>query len=512
MNEAPSMAESVLSPQLDVRPRDRRSWILLCAFLAVIALALTVYSETIAFVWDEGFHLVAAQLIAAGKTPYIDFAFPQTLLNAYLNAFVIRLFGDNWHAIHAFDVCYVIAAMCLTADYLMRRFPERRWRLACAIAAASLYALHTVVIGFSPIAQAYALGTLLCVAAFRVACITIHRASVWPAFLAALLSGAAAGSTLLCAPVILVLLIWIISQNQAGSRPAKLLAFVVGAFLPFTPEFLLLLRAPRQTFFNVVQYQALFRRVNWGDAGAHDFDVFMDWTVSGCTLLLGLLAAIGVVYLVKTRNWDRDVKREFYLAAWNAFALALYIATAHPTFGRYFVFAIPFMAILAAVGFYYVGSRLVGADRPRWPLGILLFVLVTGATKYVFDDRDSTTWHDLEKISAKVAEVTPRNGEILADEMVYFILHRTPPSGMEFSYSHKLQLPPAQEALYHIVSEGELKKQIAGGRFDTVESCKDEVMDEWNLNEIFPHKQDFDDCTVFWRKGPPSPPQAKPKH
>ena len=494
MEEPPTRGKKGLLTQL------RRPWILLWSVLLLISSGIFIYSQTMAFVWDEGFHLVAAQLIAWGKTPYIDFIFPQTLLNTYFNAAVLRSVGDNWKAVHVFDALFVAAAICLTASYVMRRFPEQRWRLTCALAAACLVGLNTVVIPFGPVAQAYGSGMFLVIAAFRVAILSVARRSVWLTFWAALLAGAAAGSTLLTAPVVPILLIWILFENRQGTRAGKLIAFGIGAVVPFAPEMWLLAKAPRQTFFNVVQYQALFRRVNWGDANSHDVDVLTDWTVSAPTLLLGLLAVIGILFIAKKSNWNREVRCEFYLAAWIAAGLGAYIAITHPTFGRYFIFTIPFTAIVASAGFYYTGSRLISPEHPRWATATLVFILAASAAKYVFDDRDATNWHDYEKIAAKIKQVTPPGKEYLADELVYFILRQTPPPGLEFSYSHKLELPPREEALYHIISSKELKEQIAKGRFQTVETCKDETAEDYKLDDRFPKKQEFDDCTVYWRK------------
>ncbi len=474
--------------------------VLLWTTLFLISAGIFIYAESMAFVWDEGFHLVAAQLIAWGKTPYIDFIFPQTLLNAYFNAAVLRTVGHDWHAVHAFDALFVAGAVCLTATYVMQHFPDRRWALSCAVAVACLVGLNTVIIPYGPVAQAYGSGTFLAVAAFRVAIPSIERPALWLSFLAALLAGAAAGSTLLTAPVLPVLLVWILIENKAGSRSAKFVAFCVGAIVPFAPEIWLFFKNPQVTFFNVVRYQAIFRRVNWGDANSHDFDVFTDWTVSAPTLLLGMFAIIGLLFIAKKSDWDRSVRREFYLAAALAGALGLYISTAHPTFGRYFIFMVPFTAIVASAGFYYTAVQLVSHERPRWPMAVLVFILGASAAKYVFDDREGTGWSDYEKISAKIKEVTPAGKEYYADELVYFLLRQTPPSGMEFSYSHKLELPPKEEALYHMVSLKELKQQVAAGRFYTFETCKDEIVTDFKLEDIFPSKEEFDDCTVYWRQ------------
>src|SRR6476661_3880617 len=115
----------------------------LSAVLALVAGALIVYSQTRAFVWDEGFHLVAAALIAQGKTPYIDFCFPQTPINAYFNAALIRIFGQGWHAPHLLAALFVVGAMVLTAQFVLAHFPS--WRWTGAICATVFIGLNTTV-------------------------------------------------------------------------------------------------------------------------------------------------------------------------------------------------------------------------------------------------------------------------------------------------------------------------------------------------------------------------------
>jgi hypothetical protein len=55
-------------------PRD----LLTYGICGLVTAILVVYSQTKAFAWDEGFHLLTAQLIGAGKRPYIDWVFSQT--------------------------------------------------------------------------------------------------------------------------------------------------------------------------------------------------------------------------------------------------------------------------------------------------------------------------------------------------------------------------------------------------------------------------------------------------
>jgi len=506
------MEEQSGSGNFVFRRRTRKTTLLLGAVVACISALLLLYSQTMSFVWDEGFHILTAQLIDRGETPYIDFCFPQTPLNAYWNAAWMAIFGQSWRVTHVLAALLVSAAVFLIADYVFRFFPVQRWNVAAAVAVAFFVGLNTIVFEFGTVAQAYGIGLFLTVAAFRAGVAAVGRSGWVISLLAGLLVGAAAGCSLLTAPMVPVLLLWMLVCNRAGNRWTKLVASLVGTVVPFIPVITLFLKAPRQVFFNIVQYQAIFRRVKWTGASAHDVDVLSAWLVDAQSLLLGLLALAGLVFVTKSSNWGRIRRREFYLCAWLAGASILYISTAHPTFQRYFIFVIPFVSVLATAGMYWAGSRLNSPERPFWPALIVSVLFALSLARAIFDDRDSTTWKDYEEISKKVDQVTPAHGSLYADEMVYFLTRRPPPSGMEFSYAHKLDLPPAQEALYHVVSESELDAQIKAGKYDTVQSCNDDRIDEMNLVNLFANKVDIKDCSIFWGKLKSAPAAApKPK-
>jgi hypothetical protein len=477
---------------------ERRGKRLLYASAIFLAVALIVYAELRAFVWDEGFHLIAAQLIAAGKRPYLDFCFPQTPFNAYWNAALLRIFGHGWRVTHTFAAFLTIATYALVAQYLYSRFPIRNWRTPIAAAGLVFVGLNTTVVEFGTIAQAYAMCLFGAFAGFRAAVVAINRPRPFLALAAGFFAGIAAASSLLSAPVALVLCLWILFRNRQGSRWSKTAWFLVGIAIPFAPVLWLFAQGPYQTFFNVFQYQALLRRINWGDATSHDIDILSSWVDSGQALLLGLLALAGFAFIRKLSAWDIPLRREFYLCGWTSLALVAYLSTAHPTFSRYYVVAIPFMAVPAAVGLYHVGSTLISASKPALSLGAvaLLFAVAIGHTLYT--DRDSATWQRYIDLTKKVEEVTAKGAPIFADEHVYFLMNIAPPSGMEFSYSHKIQLSPKQEALLHIISAGELKKQVQKGAFATVETCSDDLVDDWDLGRAFNHEADVGDCYVFW--------------
>lgn len=463
-----------------------------------IFIALLVYSVTWSFIWDEGFHLIAAQLIAEGKRPYIDFCFPQTPLNAYINAALLLIFGHGWRPIHVVAALYLCVAIWLVAGFIYSRLPDEKWRMPCALSAAALLGLNSVVVQFGPAAQAYPIGLLGVTAAFRAALAAVSSKRIWFAALAGFAASAAAASTLLTAPVLPVLLIWLWISNAAGSKIAKISAYLAASAVPFFPVFWLYAQGPKQTLFNVLQYQALYRRTNWGNANLHDLDALTDWINSPEALILLVLFAAALIFLVREKIAAR---REFALAGALAVALVLFISTAHPTFERYYVVGVPFIVIVAALGLYAAGSRLAGRHA-RMTAAVLIVFCWCGFFRGLFDERDDDHWSDYEDVSRQVAEVAPLNAYLLADELVFFVLQRDPPEGLEFSYAEKLDLPPDQEKLMHVVSLKELKQKMQAGQIDVLQTCRESLMDDFQPAKFYKRHTEPADCDLFWQPAP----------
>jgi hypothetical protein len=403
--------------------------LLLYGLVSLLFAALLVYSDTGAVAWYEGFHVLAAQLINAGKRPYLDFLFPQTALNAYWVALCMRIFGESWRVVHALAATATGAAVLLTADFILRRFPIGDWKLPAAVFAAFATALNVMVFEFGTIGQAYGLCLFLIVAAYRSSVLSVERDNpFWP-LLAGCTAGAAAASSLLTAPVAPVLLLWIAFQSPT-KRFVKSAAFVTGALIPFLPLLWLYLQSPRQVWFNIFDYHFFFRQVEWEGAIRHDLEVLTSWIDSSQALLLGLLALAGIFFIAKRSGWDRALRSDFYLCGWLALALSLHISNAHPTFARYFLFTVPFLAILASVGLYAAASRLDSPNRPWRPVMILAVLFSFALARALYEKRDNMNWRDFEQVAHKVSEVTPPGQSLLADEFVYFLLKRQPPSGM----------------------------------------------------------------------------------
>ena len=492
-----------------IQPRgNRRSFLVLCASVAAVGTVLLVYSQTRAFAWDEGFHILTAQLIKAGRKPYLDFCFSQTPLNAYWNAFWMMMFGESWRVVHAVAGLLTTAAVFLVADFVHRRFPVPEWRLPAALTAATLMGLNVTVVEYGTVAQAYGMCLFLTVAAFRLAILAPDRDGWFLPFAAGFCASAAANASLLTATTAPVVLIWLLIHNRVGKWWIKCAAFLGGGILACLPVLRLFTQNPRAVWFGIFQYNGIYRTVDWPGTTRHNFEVLTYWIDSSQALALGLLAAIGLWFIAKS-DWPAMRRAEFYLCGWIALATGAELCTPLPTFQRYFLLTVPFVAIPAAAGLYAVALRMWNAARPAWAVFAIALLTALALGKSIYERREIYTWPYFEQIARKVDEVTPPGGTIFADEQIYFLTGRRPPSGFELADSHKLELlPPDVARAFHIVPKSEVDRRLAAGFFDTVATFEDNVDDDvlaaWDLAHHYAHKAEVGDCTVYWgRRGSP---------
>jgi 4-amino-4-deoxy-L-arabinose transferase-like glycosyltransferase len=459
----------------------------LAAALPIAALLLW-YSQTRSFSWDEGYHLLAAQLIAHGKRPYLDFCFPQPPLNTYWNAAWTRLLGESWHAIHAVAAVMLCIAAWLISGFGRSRFPEAGSRTIAALTILIVTGLDVLIVQWGSVGQAYAFALVMMVAAFRLALRAVESGGPWLAALAGLAAGCGAAATLLTAPVGVVILIWLLVYNQRGNRWKKATALIAGEAAAFLPVLWLFVQNPRATFFNVIQYELLYRQVEWEGAYAHDTKIWLSWLHSSHGLIVAILAVTGFLFLKYRTQWTRAQRAEFYLAAWLAAILLVHVSQAHPTFAQYYMLAVPFLAVLASIAIY--------AMRSRWaPIG--LAILMAGSLAKTIAAEYAYTWHDFEPLARRVNELLPPGAPFLADEQVYFLTRRTPPSGMELTDSHKLAFAAADMRALHLVSEDEVERRIRARAFTLVESCGEYEAFDNAAAETYRQKIKMGNCTIY---------------
>jgi hypothetical protein len=209
-----------------------------------------------------------------------------------------------------------------------------------------------------------------------------------------------------------------------------------------------------------------------------------------------MLSVGGWLYVVRHSDWPRPVKGEFQLCGWLTLGITSPVGVAHPTFQQYFLLIVPFLAVPAAVGLCAVAESVFTRRYTVWALlAIALFSL--GLARRLYFERDNDDWRVYERIARQVDSVTPPTAPVFATEPVYFLTRRTPPSGLELYYTHRLQLPPAERAVYHLLTNDELSQQLRGGRFTTAYECEVDTV-KFGLEHLYTNSKKVDDCTVYW--------------
>jgi hypothetical protein len=132
---------------------------------------------------------------------------------------------------------------------------------------------------------------------------------------------------------------------------------------------------------------------------------------------------------------------------------------------------------------------------------LLVAILCLGVGRTLNGGKGDYRWSDWEKLAKKVNEVTPPGGMIDADEAVFFITRRLPPSGMEYEDTHKLRLSKELSVQLHVFSKEERTRRVKAGVYDTVATCEDDektAKDFLDLPSIYKQKATIGDCTVSW--------------
>ena len=468
--------------------------------VAVIGAGLMAYAQTWAFAWDEGFHLLAAQLILRGMRPYIDFFHAQTPLYAYWNSLWMRIFGDTWHVAHAISTLCTAGALWLTGSYILDRFKGGIWRpnwtLPMAIAAVILAGMNSQVVQFGTIGQAYGICLLAVVAAFRLAVANVKRDDARFALGAGFFTGVAAASSLLTAPMGPVLFAWMV--QSPGARVKRALAFLAGAFIPFLPLVRLFLKSPKVVWFGAVKFHLFYRTVDWSESTKQNADVALGWVESPHAMVTALFLLLALVFLSRNEV-PLALRRELHLCLWLSVFEGAYLLYVRPTFPRYYLFIVPFLAIVSTVGFYYAGTTIGRPNKPGPIMILLTALMVVGVGRTLNGGKGDYRWSDWQNIAKKVDQVTRKDGIVDADEAVYFITRRQPPPGMEYEDTHKLRLSAQLAAELHVFSKEEHQRRRKAGVYDTVATCEDDdKMSEDELPATYKQKTKIGDCTVFW--------------
>jgi hypothetical protein len=474
---------------------------------ALILVFLLIHSQTFSGFFDESFHMIAAQLINQGRWPYADFFYQHTPLFPMIAALWMKVFGDTWRSLHVLSTLLAGGCVYHVTDYVRRTIPDNGWRNSAIAVTAVLFGLNTLTVRFATIAQPYALCLILIVASFTFAVRSADSKSRTPIFLAGVCAGGAVCSSLLTLPVVPIELAWIVFQApDSRSRVKQTLQFTAGVVIALVPFLVLFLHAPAATFFDTVRYHAAYR--GWASAAEarhHEVDVLSSWIDSGQALVLLLLASIGALSIVSRSLWTDRLRKELLLCVLLVLGFAVFSSIPYPTFDQYYVFAIPFLAILSAAGMYAIGVRTSTTNRHTLIAAAICAVYFLGLGSSVRRNPNfyaEKYWPGLDRIADEVNRVTPAGQAVYSDDAnLYVASHRLPPSGVENVYAPDARISAQHAAALHVMLLPEIKTAVESGEFASVVTCITlHRLDTARMQQLFANREDFRDqrCSLFW--------------
>ena len=477
----------------------RRLWLLVCIVILLQGIALFVYSQSGDTFGDEGFHLLAAQLINAGKAPYIDFFYQQTPLYPFLVGRWMAIFGETWRSAHVFSVLLVFSTTIVLAGILFSRSQGSNRYQAISIGALLFFALDTQIYDLSLSADPYVLCLLLSVVAYGVTIRAVDGQRPYLAFVAGLFASGSAASSLLTAPIVIVLGTWLLQRSVSHYRLKLFLFFISGAIIPFIPFAYFLMKAPEQVWFNVFEFQLIYRRLvsGWHYKKTLKWDIYTltIWLNSTQGLLLSVLAFLGALFVRQGEGLGQRCRSDLSLCIRLLVVQGIFSAITTPTFTHYFVFILPYASILASVGVHAILTRLLTRYNALFFALFLIAAFAASDIKRAYQYARSLKrsqryyWKQIEDVADVAQRISSNYRNVYAYEEVYFAAGIHPPEGLSCSFTKDIPLGPRRAKLLRLVSEKDIDAKLKSGNFDVVVvGYDDPKIDSLNLKMTYPRQ------------------------
>jgi 4-amino-4-deoxy-L-arabinose transferase-like glycosyltransferase len=327
---------------------------------------------------DEGFYAGAAQLVAGGSLPYVDFFFPQAPALPFLYAPVAALAPGSLIALRLWSVVFGMVS-AVVIGRLLNRFVDDRFARAVGLV---MYLANPGVIAWIPVVKTYALANCLVLLGLA-GCLSAGRRDSglrWSA--AGLCFGLAALTRLLYAPAAVAMLVLVVYRQSR----ANALAFGVGLSCCVVLFAALFAMHPAGAIFGNLGYHAMRATPPSGIHWVAAVGWFLLSKVLGVPYLIlsATLCALGVLRFVLLRCRGSDC---IGIGAWEELtivfvALAAASLVPWPLYVQYFEAPIaPFAALLGATGVSLLPRRyapigativcvvLAGSLAARTPVG-----------------------------------------------------------------------------------------------------------------------------------------------
>jgi hypothetical protein len=447
-----------------------RAWLLLTG--VAVAAAMAIASQLGTSSGDEGLHVLASQLLKHGKWPYLDFLYQHPLGYIGLNAVWMSVFGESWRSVHALSALLTLAMIAVICECTYTRFRGTGWEVPATAMTALLVGLNVLVLQNGVSAQPFALTSLLSVVAFRLAVASPGRPHGWLPFWSGLCAGAACISSLLIVTVPIVLFFWLVRNCEANRRKHAAIQFLAGMVVPSLLMVPLAVRAFPQLVFDLLILQLRHRTLDghWTthDAWSTHIHTVTDWFGTGQGLLLVLLPLLGLGYLAGHKPFDAMRRSEFYLCAWLAGSLCVWVSVPHPTFPWYYMPAVPFAGVLAVLGLFAIHAHVLRGRRLVALLFVTCVVFSYDTAKWLSIFLRDPSQHEWREVEAITQEIRAKGcGSLYASDMRVYFGSRCPPQpGMEsYAASWLSSLSQTKADSLHIVRQDTINRMIQAGDF-----------------------------------------------
>ena len=477
---------------------------------AVFALAIVLSQWPLAA--GDMYHVLAAQMVAAGRKPYLDFFLQQVPLYPLICGAWLRIFGTSWHAANLFSGLLICGSAAIVARIASRIYTEAEWGTKGSIVAVLLVGLNLQVAQSGDDAQPYALCMFFSLSAWLLA--LDARPTTLRTFLTGLAASAAVNTTLLALPFFLLLTGWCAFQTAGSDRLRRLFWLVCGAVVASIPLAYLAMLAPAQTWFSIVEFQLVYRTAGvQPTVASQNLREILDLVRSIQGAVLILLSLAGTLFLFD-RKAPVSTRRSLGYVAFIAVIWALYLALLPLTWHMYFDLVLPFVSLLAAAGLCQLCAR---ARLSQWSSKILTGTillyslgLAIPVAAGVISGRASR-WAPQEEAARIVnAETGPSQPVFFDDESVYVAARRLPPRGLENSailnpgtqLGAVVRLPTGEYQRAGLVPPEKNEDQLRAGNFAAVVLTKatdDARIQAVRSGGLYSQSAETKNYVIFWK-------------
>jgi len=470
----------------------------------VFVLAILISQWPLAF--GDTYHLLAAQMVAAGRKPYLDFFVQQVPLYPLICGGWLRIFGSSWQAANLFSGLLICGSAAIIARIASRIYGDSEWAAKGRFIAVLLFGLNLLVAQSGDDAQPYALCMFFCLSAWLAA--LDARPATPRIFLVGLAAGGALNTSLLAAPFFLILTGWFVLRAARPDRPRRLLWLSGGASIASIPLAYLAMLAPTQAWFGIVEFQLFYRTAGPAlpkNIPSHNLREILNWVLSIQGAVLTLASLAGALFLFD-RKAPASTRRSVGYAALIAVLWALCLALVPLTWHMYFVVVVPYVSLLAAAGLCQLGARAkLWQGLSKIPMGTvwlyslgLAIPLLAG----VISGRPGR-WAPPEEAARIVnIETGPKQPVYSDDESIYVAARRLPPRGLENSFGAVVRLPAGEYERAGLVPPEKNEDLLRAGNFAAVVLSKandDARIQAVRSSGLYSQSAETKNYVIFWK-------------